>query len=553
MGVLGKHTLRDIDITGLAATFDTATKSGLAALQKRLEEPLADRAALEARQAEMRAVRRACKDHRLDIDTARATLRETEDDALAVADAASDARHAEYYTQILWPADSRFAWLNEHGWLNELMVFFRTMFLPGMALLLPLVVFVAPFILYSFVLKKPLTVREYFTMLQGALKKAVPSVLGAPRFAGRGGIAEVGEQFIHIVVAIVMFGASVWNQVSAALNMRRVAADMRRRAAAVRRFTDATRALGAALGRPVDLEHTWAAGDLGLFGDAWNDPGRVRQVLAVAGELDMLAAVGLQRRVCFPRWGDRVELVDLYHPGLDEGRRVHNSVTMCAAAPAAGDTDVSGAPQAPRNHVLLTGPNRGGKSTLLKSLGAATLMAQTLGVVFARRATLPVFGSIITALAPTDSLGQMSLFEAEIEFAKDVRGTVAEATETSPVFLMMDEIFHGTNAHDGVEASQVFLDELYAAPAAHVYSVVSTHYMDLPTRYGESQTQNLCMDAAVDPADADRLIYTYRLVPGVNRHSSVREILRERGLLVKPAAASRVPAEEKSSQPASKV
>jgi hypothetical protein len=40
----------------------------------------------------------------------------------------------------------------------------------------------------------------------------------------------------------------------------------------------------------------------------------------------------------------------------------------------------------------------------------------------------------------------------------------------------------------------------------------------------------------VDPADADRLIYTYRLIPGVNRHSSVREILRERGLLLpKPA------------------
>jgi hypothetical protein len=39
------------------------------------------------------------------------------------------------------------------------------------------------------------------------------------------------------------------------------------------------------------------------------------------------------------------------------------------------------------------------------------------------------------------------------------------------------------------------------------------------------------MDASVDPADADRLIYTYALKSGVNKFSSVREILRERGLL----------------------
>ena len=98
------------------------------------------------------------------------------------------------------------------------------------------------------------------------------------------------------------------------------------------------------------------------------------------------------------------------------------------------------------------------------------------------------------------------------------------------MFLMMDEIFHGTNAHDGVEASQIFLDQLYAADSS-VFSIVSTHYMDLPTKYGPTRTQNLCMDASVDPTDSDMLVYTYRLIPGMNQHSSVREILRERGLL----------------------
>jgi energy-coupling factor transporter ATP-binding protein EcfA2 len=214
--------------------------------------------------------------------------------------------------------------------------------------------------------------------------------------------------------------------------------------------------------------------------------------------------------------------------------------------------------------VLLTGPNRGGKSTLLKSIGSAILMAQTVGIVFAKSATLPVFQNVITALSPQDVVGKLSLFEAEIEFAKDVKARLADSK--GPTFLMMDEIFHGTNAHDGVEASQVFLDQLYNVAAKDVFSVVSTHYMDLPARYGpavclppavssdvsgsdvsgsdvsgagfsdisgskDAKVQNLCMDSSVDPADPDRLIYSYRVIQGVNRFSSVREILRERGLL----------------------
>jgi DNA mismatch repair ATPase MutS len=298
--------------------------------------------------------------------------------------------------------------------------------------------------------------------------------------------------------------------------MRKVVADMRRRADAVKRAATAVGELRALLGITASAGNApqWHLNALGAFGEAWNSPARVRDQLLAAGELDGLIALAAAKRVCFPTYASSggMKLTDLWHPGTGS-KRVYNSITMGGSK---------------RPHVLLTGPNRGGKSTLLKSLGAAVLMSQTLGIVFAKKAVVPVFGSIVTALQPTDVLGKMSLFEAEIEFAKGVKSRLA--TAMTPMFLMMDEIFHGTNAHDGVEASQIFLDDLYAAKNP-VFSIVSTHYMDLPARYGEKQTQNLCMDASVDPADSDRLVYTYRLCPGVNRFSSVREILRERGLL----------------------
>jgi energy-coupling factor transporter ATP-binding protein EcfA2 len=531
---LGESVARDLDIPGLAAAFRCRTAAGAAQLATRLQEPVSDPTTLEKRQEQLRDIKRRLREPgvRERVAAARATLERTEEAMLSLTTLRTDKRHSEYYTQILWSPESRlFSWLNEQSLFNEAVVFFRTLFLPGLALLLPLFVFLAPLLIYKFVLRQPLTLTQYRELLGRSLKQAMPSVLGRPRFAGRGGLMEVGEQAVHILVSAGVFVASIWNQISAARSMRTVVADMRERAAAAREFAAATRELGEAIGCPVAFAlPEWPIGDLALFGACWNTPTVPTELLAAAGQLDMLVAVATKGRVCFPTYSaDALKLTDLYHPGTG-AQRVYNSITMDASA---------------GRHVLLTGPNRGGKSTMLKSLGAAVLMSQTLGVVFARRATVPVFQQIITALAPADVLGEMSLFEAEIEFAKGVRQRLT-AGGGGPMFLMMDEIFHGTNAHDGLEASRVFLDDLYGRVA---WSIVSTHYLGLPEHYGSSkQAQTLCMEAARDAADPERLLYTYRLRPGINELSSVREILRERGLLE-----GRVPEPEKSSAPANKV
>jgi hypothetical protein len=511
--LVGDYVLRDLDVDELARAFSTQTRAGGEALKERLSAPTADTLELEKRQAQLRDIRSRIKNKEA-VASALATMKACEEDVRSIATAHDDQRHAEYYNQILWSPTSMVARLNTQTWFTELTVFLRTIFLPGMSVILPLLVFVAPLVIYYVVLKQPLSFDGYLSMLQASFKKVVPSVLGKPRFAGQGGALESGEKFMHIGASLAVFGASIWNQVSAALSMRAIVADMRRRAESLVAFTDAVRTVATTLGVTVSLP-TWATGEMGAFGDAWNRPTQVHTLLTTAGHVDMLVAVASRKRTAFVERGDHVAITDIYHPGTKGTSRVYNTVTL-----------------KDRNHVLLTGPNRGGKSTMLKSLGISVLMAQTLGIVFARKAVLPVFDSIITALAPSDVVGKMSLFEAEIEFAKGVRTRIQEGT--GPVFLMMDEIFHGTNAHDGVTASQIFLDDLYKYGGDRVVSIVSTHYMNLPERYGGEEggkVANLCMDASEDPTDPERLVYTYKLCAGVNRHSSVREILRERGLL----------------------
>jgi hypothetical protein len=500
---------KDLDIKALVDALAPATEVGHVALTERLSTPITDIDELKRRQHELRGIKVAAKGKDTEIVGLIKVLKDTEADVVTVGQAADDERLKDYYTQILWSPKSFFARLNHLGWFNEIIVFLRTIFVPGLSVLLPIFIFLAPLIMFS-ILRQPITLTQYMDIIQGAIKKAMPSVLGAPRFAGVGGLAEMSEQFLHIGLAVVMLGASIWNQVSAAIHMRTIVADMRKRATSVQIFTKATQDLANLVGLNIDCGASWSFGPLGVFGDAWNDPTRITHLLSVAGYLDMLVSVARAKKTCFAQLdATTLCLTDVYHPGVPRDKRVMNSVTLGGSV---------------RSQVLLTGPNRGGKSTQLKAVGYAVLMAQTVGLVFARKAAVPVFASIITALNPTDSVG-LSLFETEIEFAKTVMGRL----DKGATFLMMDEIFHGTNAHDGVEAAQVFLDQVYKSPS--LFSIVSTHYMDLPERYGKDITQNLCMEASVNPEDIDTLIYSYRIQPGINTFSSVREILRERGLL----------------------
>jgi len=89
---------------------------------------------------------------------------------------------------------------------------------------------------------------------------------------------------------------------------------------------------------------------------------------------------------------------------------------------------------------------------------------------------------------------------------------------------MMDEIFHSTNAHDGVEASKVFLSQLYEKQDC--VSVVSTHYAELTKLFSSATALQL-----VATEERGVLNYTYKVAPGVSSLSSVMEILEERGLL----------------------
>ena len=214
--------------------------------------------------------------------------------------------------------------------------------------------------------------------------------------------------------------------------------------------------------------------------------------------------------ITFPKYSGPLKIQDVYHPSLET--RIPNTTSWSL-----------------KSHSILTGPNRGGKSTLCRAIGLSILCAQTWGYAYATHMTFEPFSYIETALHPTDELGAMSLFEAEIEFAKEV---LQKGRSGERLFVMMDEIFHSTNAADGLAASRVFLSQLYAIPKST--SLISTHYKDLPTEWRD------CVNAwAMEAEEVDGVLqYSYTMVDGVSDKSSVMEILRERGLLEQNTSAA---------------
>jgi hypothetical protein len=312
------------------------------------------------------------------------------------------------------------------------------------------------------------------TQLRAVILKqiSVPSFLQARGDGDRiGGALEM----FFIGTTIAMFMSGIWNQIASALHVRAIWNDVRARGAALKRAINAVSGILAAIDNAPALtrrglrevaahgaaiESAWHgvadAADLVVYGAAWSTTDKLLEMKEWFGHLDALCAIAAREDICFPRIAAGTDAVlkirDIIHPLLSPC--VSNSIILGATAP---------------QHAILTGPNRGGKSSFLKSVGLAVVCAQTWGFAWARTMTWSPFARICTALNSVGVLGVGSTFEAEIDYARSVLETQGGRT-----FVLMDEIFHSTNAHDGVEASRLFLSQLYDRSGS--VSLIATHY-----------------------------------------------------------------------------
>jgi len=177
--------------------------------------------------------------------------------------------------------------------------------------------------------------------------------------------------------------------------------------------------------------------------------------------------------------------------------------------------------------VIITGPNTGGKTVTLKTLGLAALMAKVGLFVPAREPVeLPWFEQVLADIGDEQSLEQsLSTFSGHIRrISRILNAITPEAAQTQPNSLvLLDEVGAGTDPAEGSALAIALLE--YLSEHSQL-SMVTTHYGELKAlKYEDERFEN----ASVEFNDVS-LAPTYRLLWGIPGRSNALTIARRLGL-----------------------
>jgi len=262
------------------------------------------------------------------------------------------------------------------------------------------------------------------------------------------------------------------------------------------------------------LAHSGRVSARMAFDGIARDTGRpaLTAILDAVGHVDAmwsLAATTVERGWTYPRPGSRLAVEGLRNAFLDRDVGVANDLRLDE------QTRVC----------VVTGPNMGGKSTFLRAIAIAVLLAHAGCGVPAASMEFATVATIFSSAQITDDLAAgESFYLAEV---RRIRALAEALHEHRSMLAVLDEPFRGTNVHDATEASLGVISRLVAHPGALVF--VATHLAEVATALREDpRVQFLCFSAELA---GDRPVFDYRLREGVSTQRLGMTLLRQERVL----------------------
>jgi DNA mismatch repair protein MutS len=240
----------------------------------------------------------------------------------------------------------------------------------------------------------------------------------------------------------------------------------------------------------------------------------LKELLNIVYELDVymaVAKVAARNNFCFPEFcADKQSYVcisGLYHPNIKNA--VANDISI--------DTE--------KNLFFLTGANMAGKSSFLKALGLSVYLAHIGFPVPAIRMQTSVFNGLITAINLSDSIADgSSHYYGEV---KRIKETAQKILEHHNLFIILDELFRGTNVKDAYDSSLATIRALSNIRTS--VFLISTHIVEIAGVL--TDLPNISFQYFDFRIEEGKAVFEYKLKDGVSSDALGFFIFKNEGIL----------------------